>query len=271
MARENKVQIKGLVRFSYLSKNGFAISDKGQEAVRDILYAPDRLDRRFALFERLALRSIVNQRDEHFKVGILIGDDFPEAARQRLEGMVADVPQAQIVSLPQMIHYTAIKRAFAAMADEPEATHTATFRLDDDDAIHRLTTRRVRQLATSLLAIRDRKVPFALAFNRGFYLEVGNRQKPISEWYEKTPLGVGLALVAPKEATVNVFRRNHRKLGEYFDCFTEIERPMFIRSVHPDNDSAAEPTGRKGTLDEDGILRVLRRGFGLSLDELRNV
>ena len=271
MARDFKLQIKGLVRFSYVGKGGFALSNKSPEALRAHLYDPGRLDRRFALFEHLALRSIRNQRDRNFSIGVLIGETFPPDARDRLMRLVAEVPQARIISLPEMVHYTAIRRAFAAIPDDPDATHTATFRLDDDDAMHRMSLRRIRQLANSLLAIRDRDIPFALAFNRGFYLDVGNDEQPISEWYEKTPLGIGLSLVAPVDQSVNVFRRNHRKLGEYFDCFTEIEKPMFIRSVHDQNDSAALPTGRRGDLSEAEISRHLKRGFGMTLDELRNI
>jgi hypothetical protein len=264
-----RVQIKGLVRFSYLSEGGFAMSHQGQDAVRDILYDPARLDRRFNMFENLALHSIKRQKNPHFKVGVLIGDSLPGAAKDRLEQLVADVPQIQIISLPPLVHFNAIRHAFAAIKDDPDATHTATFRLDDDDAMHRVTTNRLHKIAAPLLALRDPKAPFAIAFNRGFYFDVENKDQPISEWYEKTPLGVGLALVAPVGDAMNVFRRNHRKIGEYYDCMTEIERPMFIRSVHMDNDSSASPTGRRGGMSRREIDRALKTGFGRTLDELR--
>ena len=266
-----KVQIKGLVRFSYLSEGGFAMSDQGQDAVRDILYDPARLERRFHMFENLALHSIKRQRNPNFKVGVLIGDSFPDAARERLEKLGKDVPQIQIISLPPLVHFNAIRRAYGAIEDDPTATHIATFRLDDDDAMHRITTNRIEKLATPLLALRDPKTPFAIAFNRGFYFDVENKDQPISEWYEKTPLGVGLALVAPVGDPVNVFRRNHRKLGEYYDCMTEVERPMFIRSVHMDNDSGAAATGRQGDMTRREIDRALKLGFGRTIDELRSL
>ena len=269
MAARYKVQIKGLVRFSYLSEGGFAMSEQGQDAVRDILYDPARLDRRFHMFENLALHSIKRQKNKKFKVGVLIGDSLPDAARTRLEKLVQDVPQVQIISLPPMVHFSAIRHAFGAIEDDVDATHTATFRLDDDDAMHRVTTNRIEKLAVPLLSLRDPKTPFAIAFNRGFYFDVENKDKPISEWYEKTPLGVGLALVAPVDDPMNVFRRNHRKIGEYYDCMTEVERPMFIRSVHMDNDSSAAPTGRKGEMSRREIERVLKVGFGRTLDELK--
>ncbi len=269
MAGGYNVQIKGLVRFSYLSKDGFAMSEQGEDAVRDILYDPARLERRFHLFENLTLHSIRRQRNPHFKVAILTGDSLPDTARTRLENLVRDVPQIQIVTLPPLVHFNAIRRTFDAIEDAPEATHTATFRLDDDDAMHRITIKRIARLAQHLLALRDPDTPFGIAFNRGFYLKIGDKETLISEWYEKTPLGVGLTLVAPVGNSVNVFRRNHRKMGEYYDCMTEVERPMFIRSVHIDNDSGAAPTGRQGVLSRTEIARVLRRGFGMTLDELK--
>ena len=85
MDTPNKLQIKGLIRFSYLSENGFAKSEQGMTEMREMLYDPARLDRRFALFERLALHSLALQDDQDFKVAVLIGDSFPDAARARLE------------------------------------------------------------------------------------------------------------------------------------------------------------------------------------------
>lgn len=269
MAAQYKVQIRGLVRFSYLSEGGYALSEKPTEEIRKILYDPDRLTRRFKHFEQLTLHSIRAQRHADFKVGILVGQTLPKEALAHLKHLVADVPQIQIIRLPQLPMSNAIRRVFDAMAPDPGATHTATFRLDDDDAMHCLTTSRIAKLSVSLLDIRNATVPFGIAFNRGFYLDTGKPDELITEWYEKTPLGIGLTLVAPADMQINVFRRNHRKLGEYFDCHTEIGRPMYIRSVHEDNDSSAKPTGRRGDLPEEEVRRMLKRGFGLTVEQLQ--
>ena len=271
MAQDFKIQIKGLVRFSYPSIGGFATSELGQEGVEAMLYDPERLERRFALFEHLALHSLAFQDEGDFKVGILVGKSLPAAARDRLAALVEDFPQAQIISLKPMVHYKAITRAYASLADDSEATHTATFRLDDDDAMHRMTIRRIRDLAPHLLAVRDPRRPIAIAFNRGFYWDAANTETPLSEWYEKTPLGVGLALVAPVGDEVNIFRRNHRKLGQFYGCYSEVDRPMFIRSVHQDNDSGAASSGRQGALTKRAIDKQLREGFGMSLAHLKGI
>ena len=265
-----KVQIKGLMRFSYLSENGFAKSVDDLDARRAVLYDPARLERRFKLFERLAFHTMALQDDTNFSCAVLIGECFPDAWRMRLEDIIRDFPPMQIVALPPMVHIQAVKAAYSALPDVPEATHIATFRQDDDDGMHRQTTARIRAVADNLLQVRVDKKPFVIAFNRGLYLDP-KATSPISEWYERAPLGIGLAMVTPKGDHATVFRRNHRNLVEYYDCYTEVGRPMWIRSVHEDNDSSATPQGRAGPLRPKGVRRILWDGFGLTPEMLENL
>ncbi|WP_370400163.1 glycosyltransferase [Sulfitobacter sp. JB4-11] len=267
MAQGKKVQIKGLLRFSYLSENGFAKSTQGLEQMRAMLYEPARMMRRFALFERLALHTLKLQEDQDFTVAILIGEDFPAEARSRLEDLLHGFDAAHLVALPPMVHIQAVKAAYDALPDDPAATHIATFRQDDDDAMHRDTIGRVRKIGNHMLGLRETPDPFVIAFNRGLYLNP-EAEEPVTEWYERAPLGIGLAMVAEKGNPATVFRRNHRQFMQYYDCYTEVAQPMWIRSVHQDNDSGAQPTGRAGTLKPVGIRRCLRRGFGLNHDML---
>lgn len=267
MAETPKAQIKGLMRFSYPSRNGFAKSVSDLDDRRAVLYDPDRLKRRFYWFERLAFHTTALQDDGDFATALLIGECFPEIWRARLEEIVADCPQFQIVSLPPMVHIQAVKAAYNALPDDPTATHVATFRHDDDDGLHRSATARIRAVADSMLQVRADTKPFIIAFNRGLYLDP-KAERPLAEWYERAPLGIGLAMVTPKGDHATVFRRNHRNLVEYYDCYTEIGRPMWIRSVHADNDSSASPQGRAGALRPKGMKRVLWDGFGLTPEML---
>lgn len=270
MAQTFKAQIKGLMRFSYLSENGFAKSIPDLDARRAELYDPARLERRFRLFERLAFHTMSRQDDRDFSCAVLIGECFPDAWRARLEDIVEGFAPMQIVALPPMVHIQAVKAAYNALPDDPEATHVATFRQDDDDGMHRETTARIRSMADAMLQIRLDQKPFVIAFNRGFYFDPA-AEKPISEWYERAPLGIGLAMVTPKGDHATVFRRNHRNLFEYYDCYTEVGRPMWIRSVHEDNDSTAMPQGRAGTLRPKGINKILQDGFGLTPEMLEGL
>jgi hypothetical protein len=258
------------MRFSYLSENGFAKSGQGIDAMREMLYDAGRLDRRFELFEKLAFHTMALQDDTDFSCAVLIGDTFPDKARARLERIVAGFAPMQIVALPPMVHIQAVKEAYNALPDDPQATHIATFRQDDDDGMHRRTIARIRAVANSLLQVRSDTKPFVIAFNRGLYLD-SSAEEPITEWYERAPLGIGLAMVTPKGDHATVFRRNHRNLVEYYDCYTEVSRPMWIRSVHGDNDSTAQPQGRAGTLRPRGLKRVLLDGFGLTPEMLEGL
>jgi len=270
MADHFKLQIKGLMRFSYLSQNGFAKSKDDLNAMRAVLYDPARLERRFRLFEHLAFHTMALQDDTDFTCAILIGEDFPAAWRGRLEEIIAECAPMQIVALPPMVHIQAVKSAFQALPDDPDATHIATFRQDDDDGMHRETIARIRSVASGMLPTRPDKKPFVIAFNRGLYFDRA-AEAPITEWYERAPLGIGLAMVTPKGDAATVFRRNHRNLVEYYDCYTEVSKPMWIRTVHEDNDSTAMPQGRAGTLRPRGVKRVLWDGFGLTPEMLKGL
>ncbi|KIN65949.1 Rhamno transf domain containing protein [Sulfitobacter noctilucicola] len=265
-----KAQIKGLMRFSYLSENGFAKSKDDLHEMRQMLYDEARLERRFRLFERLAFHTMALQDDTDFSCAVLIGECFPDKWRVRLENIVHDFKPMQIVALPPMVHIQAVKAAYHALPDDPSATHIATFRQDDDDAMHRETTARIRAVGDAMLQVRQDDKPFIIAFNRGLYFDP-SAQEPLSEWYERAPLGIGLAMVTPKGDHATVFRRNHRNLVEYYDCYTEIAKPMWIRSVHEDNDSTATPQGRAGTLRQRGIKRNLWDGFGMTPEMLEGL
>jgi hypothetical protein len=267
----SEITIKGLVRFSYPSKSGFRLSKGGPNHVHKTLYDPERLERRFAFFEMFCLRSLALQRDPDFQVGILVGESLPNEARVRLTEMLEGFENAQIITLPPMEHYNAVATAFQNMPDRTDAEHTVTFRLDDDDAMHAETVGRLRHLTHSLLPLRNRAEPFAIAFNRGFYFDTTNPDQMITECYEKTPLGVGMALVAPKDSRQNVFRRNHRAVGQHYNCYTEVTKPMFIRTVHQDNDSSAEATGHNGRMPQAKIERSLLNNFGVNLDMLKGL
>ena len=61
------------------------------------LYDPTRLNVRFNCLETLTLPSIRGQSDADFTFAILIGDSLPEAAKDRLKTLTADIPQVQII------------------------------------------------------------------------------------------------------------------------------------------------------------------------------
>lgn len=264
------LQIRGLIRFSYPADGGFNLSVEHPVDVAKVLYQQERLTRRLAFFEKLALHSLAIQDEDKFRVGILIGDDLPAWCRARLEEMISEFPQAQIIAMQRKPHYQALCAAYAALPNDPGATHVARFRLDDDDALHRTATRHMRDKGLAMLA-GGFEQPFALAFHRGLYLDLNSPEPQLSDWVERTSPSPGLTVVAPLTERTNCYRYNHRRLSQHMNCYSEMSQPMFLRAVHDSNDSGANPTGIKGALKPNGIARVLRRGFIMGPDHFEGL
>ena len=78
-------KIIGVCRFSYLGDAGFRTLAGGAEQAAKALYAPGRMQRRFAYFENICLPSLDNQTDQDFVLVALIGDTMPFHFRKRLK------------------------------------------------------------------------------------------------------------------------------------------------------------------------------------------
>ena len=242
-ATQFRNQITGLVRFSYPAIGGFATESADMAALQARLYDPERLARRFDLFERLALPSLLAQTDGDFRTLFLIGRDMPTAWRDRLADLVAPLAGAKIVALDPLPHYQAIRRAYALGLPD-EATHLTGFRLDDDDAMDRGFVARMRATVAALLPVAGVDAPLVTGCNRGFFLERKPEGNLIYAVTEKNPIGLGLAMTVPRGSPENIFRRNHRHCSQYYNTFTDVTAPAFLRSVHSDNDSDPHASGK---------------------------
>lgn len=263
-------QIVGLVRFSYPSRDGYRISQNELPALEAILYDPDRLERRFQLFEQLTLPSLVAQTDGDFQTLFVTGENMPADYLQRLRRGVGALPGAMVLQLPPMIHYRAMQRAFR-MARKPECSHLTGFRLDDDDAVDCRYVERLRRVSQTIGAAAAEGAIHCVGFNRGLFLrrkEGGNR---IYEVVEKLPIGIGLAMIAPAGREENIFRRNHRLLPQFFNTYTEADTPSFIRTIHPDNDSRPSASGQVIRLSEQKLTDIVERHFPFSVSTLRTL
>lgn len=271
MPRGFRNEIVGLMRFSYPSKGGFVKGEGEDEAAQLArLYDPARLERRFSLFERLTLPSLLAQSDRDFRMVFLIGRSLPDAWRDRLAAAIAPLPGGRIVALATMPHYMAIKRSFA-IATPDAASHITGFRLDDDDAIDRDHVARMRAMVEALLPVAGRDVPLVTGCNRGFFLERKPGGNEIFEVTEKTPIGLGLAMTTPVGVSENIFRRNHRFCGQYYNTFTDATAPAFIRTVHADNDSDPHASGRIEKIGWDVAAPLIAAHFPFTVEDLRGL
>ena len=264
-------QIIGMMRFSYPSEGGFLKGGQGDDpAFEARLYAPDRMERRFRMFEKLALPSLLAQTDDDFRMVFLIGRSLPDLWRDRLTDLIAPLRGARVVALPSMPHYKAIRRAFA-MALSDTATHVTGFRLDDDDALDRDHIARMRQVVGALLPISGLDLPLVTGCNRGFFLELradGNRLLAANE---KNPGAQGLAMTTPAQVSENIFRRNHRFASQFYNTFTDANQIGFIRTVHMYNDSDPHATGSIEPMEWDAAAPLIAQHFPFTAEMLQTL
>lgn len=253
-----------LVRFSYPALSGFATTATQSAA----LFDPDRMDRRFRLFEHLTLPSLLAQRDGDFRTIFLVGEAMPADQTARLKAAIAPLPGAQVVALPPMQHYAATQAAFGQVPDDG-ATHLTSVRLDDDDALDRGHVARLRAMAEGLHRVCGQHRPVIIGANRGFFLDT--RRHELFDVVERLPIGAGLAMLAPVGAGVNVFRRNHRLLPQFFATLTDVATPAFIRTIHGDNDSEPHASGLSRQMAEADIARAVADHFPFTADMLKTL
>jgi hypothetical protein len=260
-------QIVGLIRFSLVTTGSFYPGFDTVEAMSAFLFDPARLERRFRLFEALCLPCLKRQTDQDFTCVILTAADLPRPWADRLADLLAGCPWARIVPVAPMNHYKAVRTAFDTVEAEG-FTHRTTFRLDDDDAVDPAHIARLRRLAAGVQHM-DSAGPVALGFNRGLYLRFETGRNVLFEARERMPLSVGAALVAPTSHPDNVYRQNHRALGEFYNIWMDAETCVFLRTLHQDNKSNPHLSGSQGAPDDPAVDHMLRAAMGFDPEALR--
>ncbi|AWB47422.1 hypothetical protein HYN69_01890 [Gemmobacter aquarius] len=257
-------RLAGLIRFSYPALSGFSAKAPDAARLQAMLFARPRLERRFALFETLALPSLIAQSDPDFELMVLVGDAMPAWAVDRLQAGIAPL-NARIVALPPMHHYPAIQAAYATLPTRA-TTHLTSFRLDDDDALDLDHVARLRRIASGIAGFTA--TPFAIAHNRGLFVDLSGPTPRFTEVTEKLPLGIGLALCSPVTEVDTIFRRNHRLLPQFLTTFSDATEMAFLRSVHQGNDSTAHTTGVVIDRSTAEAAAILTARFATGLDAL---
>lgn len=263
-------QIIGLMRFSYPALGGFSKAAGDPAALMAQLYDPGRMERRFAMFEALALPTLRAQSDQDFIMVFLIGREMPAPWRDRLADGLAGLPWARVVALDPQAHYLATRRAFDRVT-AAGVSHVTGFRLDDDDAIDRDFVARMRQRVETLLPATGPDRPLVTGCNRGYFLEQRPGGNVLFEVVEKTPIGLGLAMTTPVGLRDNIFRRNHRHLAQYFNTFTDAGTLSFIRTVHADNDSDPHASGLIEEIGWASAAPEIAARFGLDASRLQEL
>ena len=263
------MQVIGLCRFSYPAVGGFQVDfdDFGEKLA--YLYAPARMEDRFATFETITLPPLRVQTDPDFTFVVVIGDSLPDPYRARLETLVADMPQAVIQShLPQQ-HRPIMKRIINSIRRE-DASPCLQFRMDDDDAVAEDFVERLRQVATDVQDLGSRNTLLAIDFNRGFIVRPGAQGVAAVETAVPYQTA-GLAMMVGPTSRQTIMNFAHHKLAEKMTTVTVTDSVMMLRGHNDYNDSRQGPSAKPHTLtlmDSEGE-KILRERFSIDADAVR--
>jgi hypothetical protein len=232
--------IVGICRFSFLGKCDWfetknANGDMGELLARRarLLYAPERLARRFQAFETLCLPSIKAQTDPDFRFWLLTSPEMPEAWLQRLHDLCADVPQIEIILSEERNTPDALRMPLRRASDAAGRS-VIQFRVDDDDAFSRHHVARIRRHARRFADLPS----FAISYPRG--LAFGSYEgDALSFWRtHQAFLGAGVAL-RMRGSGRSIFAINHFQLPKHFPGFTDVSGLGYVQLRWDEGDSVA--------------------------------
>jgi putative rhamnosyltransferase len=259
----------GLLRFSVLTPTYYSERFDTLEATAAHLYSKARMDLRFRIFEHLVLPTLLMQSDPDFDLVVLSGEAMPDRYKVRLSALIDQAPNFHLRFVGTDKHYPLLKQGYASVP-AGDATHLIKFRLDDDDAVDLGFVARLKSISAGLHAMQDSDTPHVIAFNRGFYVRFrSGEEHEIFDACERAPLSTGTAVLAPVTDDRNPYTYNHRKLPQFYNTYSDISVPSFIRTIHGDNKSDPAQMGVTHRMRPKAINRQLGLHFNTSMDVLR--
>ncbi|WP_353471138.1 putative rhamnosyl transferase [Salipiger sp. H15] len=264
------MQIIGLCRFSYPAEGGFQVEHESLAARIAYLYAPARMEERLRHFECICLPGLKAQTDPDFIFLVLVGDAMPLPYLARLQELLADFPQARIVSRPPGPHRQVCQEVINAARDL--ALPCLEFRHDDDDAVAVTFVEELRAAALDISALRARHRLVALDWNRGYVARpdaAGLCAEP-----SVTPFwGVAQAVAVAPGVRQSNMNFGHAKLIEFMPTLSFTDRPMYLRGHNDHNDSRQKKHVKPvelPRLDAAGEAEM-KRLFAIDADHVRRV
>lgn len=263
------MQVIGLCRFSYPAIGGFQVDFDDMDEKRAYLYAPARMEERFATFETITLPPLRAQTDPDFTFVVVIGDSLPDQYRTRLEALLADMPQAVIQSHPPEKHRTIMKRIINSVRND-DFSPCLQFRMDDDDAVAIDFVERLRQVATDVRDLAARDALLSIDFNRGFIARPSAKGISVAETTAPYQTA-GLAMMVAPWSNQTIMNFAHNKLHQNMTTVTLTDSIMMLRGHNDYNDSRQGPSAKPHKLtlmDSDGEA-ILRERFAIDADAVR--
>lgn len=260
-------QIIGITRFSIPSTDAFEISQQTMEACEALLYDPARLNARFDLFERFCLPSLVQQSDKDFIGLILIGQNLPKPAFDRLMDLTLPHDHLCLAKVDPAPHFKMINKVVQELP-KIDATHRTTFRLDDDDMVDLGYVERMRATLDHMAPL-SMNAPLALAHHSGFYLDLAKETPTFYEATENLPPSMALSVTAPMTWRSNIYAWNHRFVPKKCNTYIDTRTPAFIRTMHGLNDAPRNASYDSKPVEAEKMKPVLEDTFGITWADLQ--
>ncbi|TMM49247.1 putative rhamnosyl transferase [Sulfitobacter sabulilitoris] len=236
------MQVIGICRFSYPGIGGFQVEHPTLRDRMEYLYAPDRMEERFATFETLTLPPLRAQTDGDFTLLVVIGDSLPKPYRDRLRDVLADVPQAVIQAHPPKRHRAVMQEAINRVRSDGDGP-CLQFRMDDDDAVARVYVQRLREVAGDVAGLARRHRHIAIDFNQGYIARPGPRGLEVAATNAPYTTAA-LAIMLRPDVPLSVMNFAHMKVAQNMPTVTVTGEDMLIRGHNDFNDSR-QKTGVK--------------------------
>lgn len=258
-------------RFSYPAEGGFQVEHDAIEDRRAFLYATERMEQRFALFEHLCLPGLKTQTDPDFDFVILVGTCLPDRYLARLQALVADMPQARIIARDPAPHRQVCQSVLNA-ARKHINQPCLQVRHDDDDALAVDFVARLRKAATDCAALVLGNKLVGFDWNRGYTL-CRSDLHPFEITETVNPyLGVAQAMAVQGGVRQSLMNFAHSRINRFMPTVTFTDTPMFLRAHHGSNDSRQKakvdhPDFHAPTVEH---IETLNRRFALTADAVES-
>ncbi|GAB5449669.1 putative rhamnosyl transferase [Gymnodinialimonas sp.] len=257
------VLIQGLCRFSFPCTGGFKKYHESLEERRAALYAPKRLDERTLWFEHIFLPPLRAQTDKDFTLHLLLGEDFPDPWRSRVEAAIADIPQVQAHWREPGDHRAICRDVMWGGRDLNRAV-VAEFRLDDDDAVAVDYVQQLRRGWGKMAKLANFHGRVALDHGKGMVLEAQDDGSITPHLLNTHCWSAGLAIYLKPDDEAIVMDFPHHKIWARVPFVNLTDSVMFIRGDHAHNDAKTPfGAGQPIPFKPEDIAPMIQRRFAI--------